>query len=74
MFPHVFGTYLSAVQEHLDSKNISSPNLERNRRSTGNRHRNRGYALEEISHISNNTFTISCALLWPKPWNLEGFL
>ena len=57
MFPPIFGTILASAQAELDSENISLPNLRQNRRSAGNRHRNRGYALEEISHISNGTFS-----------------
>eukprot|EP01036_Dinobryon_divergens_P029172 gene29172-38236_t len=53
MFPP---TILTAAQAELDSENISPPNLRQNRRSSGNRHRNRGFALIEVTHLSDSSF------------------
>ena len=56
LFPNAFGTILTGIQAQMDFENNSPSNEQGNERATGNRHRNRGFALEEVNHLADSTF------------------
>jgi len=56
LFPNAFRTILTGIQAQTDSENNSPPNAQENERATRNRHRNRGFALGEVQHLSDSTF------------------
>ena len=56
LFPNAFRTILTGIQAQIDSENNSPPNAQENERATRNRHRNRGFALGEVQHLSDSTF------------------
>ena len=54
-FPFAFGSILKGLQAEFDLEDNSPPNIPYNQRASRNRHRNRGYALEEVDHLGNST-------------------